>query len=157
MLWGRFQCRHGDGWKRIRRHSQKQTYHEFWWTVELHGAGALQKKTTLPWLVTSGQDFTRILDSGRTNQWDHAVHQWDVLVLQTLHVAHNVGLRVVTEETKRKCTFEWKITFTHSKKSQKFSPDWQIFFKLAKKKKNKVCQFFLKQGSFYFKIKVLQR
>lgn len=31
-----------------------------------------------------------------TNQWDHAVHQGDVLVLQTLHVSDNVGLRVVT-------------------------------------------------------------
>lgn len=133
MLWRRFQCRHGDGWKgsegtaknRLTMSSdellsfmvqepcrRKQHFHDSW-----------------------HQDFTQILDSGRTNQWDHAVHQWDVLVLQTLHVAHNVGLRVVTEETKRKCTFEWKITFTHSKKSQKFSPDWQIFFKLAKKKK----------------------
>lgn len=39
--------------------------------------------------------------SGATNQWNHAVHQGDVLVLQALHVSHNVGLRMITGEKKQ--------------------------------------------------------
>lgn len=36
-----------------------------------------------------------VFTSIRTNQWYHAVHQGDVLVLQTLHVTDNVGFRVI--------------------------------------------------------------
>lgn len=36
-----------------------------------------------------------VLGGGDTDQRYHAVHQGDVLVLQTLHVSHDVGLRVI--------------------------------------------------------------
>lgn len=39
--------------------------------------------------------------SHETHQWDHAVNQRDVLVLQAFHVAHNVGLGVVTARGRR--------------------------------------------------------
>lgn len=33
-----------------------------------------------------------------TDQWNHAVHQRDVFVLQALHVPHDVRLRVIAGE-----------------------------------------------------------
>lgn len=35
-----------------------------------------------------------------TDQWNHAVHQRDVLVLQALHVSHDVRLRMIAGERK---------------------------------------------------------
>lgn len=45
-----------------------------------------------------------------TDQWDHAVHQGDVLVLQALHVSHDVGLRMIAgERTNRVSHFSISI------------------------------------------------